>query len=609
MILLEGTGSVSPRETYSPIGGAVHSYCYYSDGGSKTAFPAALTLGNTKPGCPGTGPCGLIDNYNVYAKPSDTVGSSMTDRLASHGSLVILPWSFNGVWMDGTDTHPLVHVDGSTGSDADNTPVATDAFRLHAEIASVHALWPDTRIVVLAHSLGGLVAEQYWEYYWRTIPDHEGVTRVVSLDGPINGVADARLFCTVVFTSSTCPGAPVAGPAVVNLLDALWGSIDWHDRAISANDGDGAFLPIGTEADSYYARVDPGIDPFLTQLLFNCNGFITETCTPLPPAFVSCPSSDHQRVKACPAVIDYLEHAVFAGAAAAKTAATAAVRPSEGLGNLALHVRVPQQRLIAGSPWARSRSPAGAPGAALRLTGAGLGTVPGAVRFARRGGGTIPAQIRSWTPGSVTVRVPAGSVSGPLTLTTASERPVPVPGVAILTRANRVDRLVVARRVTAPIGTQIALSVQALHAAHPVPDEVVSLFDGVRQISSMTNRLGLATFTVNPVMSGSLVVLSGRTWRNVTVGWTAPPVTSIRLTITPAHPRRGRRITVVAVLRGDRGPAGSAPMTLVLATRRASYTRHLTSNPRGRASTSFTAPVGPASLIATSYGTTAVRQL
>src|SRR6185312_7592481 len=108
-------------------------------------------------------------------------------------------------------------------------------------------------------------------------------------------VADARLLCPVVFPS--CPSV-FLGSDVLNLMAALWGSIGWHDRAISANDKDGVFLPVGTEGDLYYDRVDAGVDPLLTQLLYDCHGFITETCEPLPPAFISCESTDHQRVKA-----------------------------------------------------------------------------------------------------------------------------------------------------------------------------------------------------------------------------------------------------------------------------------------------------------------------
>jgi hypothetical protein len=60
---------------------------------------------------------------------------------------------------------------------------------LQDEIASIHQVFPHTPIIVIGHSNGGLIAEQWWLNLGSNHP--MGVIHVFSLDSPLNGVATA----------------------------------------------------------------------------------------------------------------------------------------------------------------------------------------------------------------------------------------------------------------------------------------------------------------------------------------------------------------------------------------------------------------------------------
>jgi hypothetical protein len=109
---------------------------------------------------------------------------------------------------------------------------------LDGELATIHAAWPDTRIVLLGHSYGGLVAENWWQAVWssESLP-RRGVTHVFSLDGPINGVRRCRF----------------GGAYMRDLGCSRWDSHVSNDEAIVNLDQDGSFTAIGTVHDPGYA--------------------------------------------------------------------------------------------------------------------------------------------------------------------------------------------------------------------------------------------------------------------------------------------------------------------------------------------------------------------
>ena len=557
VILMEGVDSVSPSDTYDP---RKVPYCYTDPRGAKTRFPRSLQP--------------LMDNFNPAYNPYGVGPMSMTDTLANHGGVMFLPWSFRGVYLNSTGI-PYVHVVASSARDADRTPIANDAATLAQEVASVHKAWPGARIVILAHSLGGLIAEQYWEYYWRS--HHNGVGRIIALDSPINGVKLAG-DCAFPGAGKLAQLCANFSPDVYEFLKSLWLSIEWHDPAISSHDGDGAFLPVGTEGDFAYAAADGGSDTLLSQLLFRCAGWPIETCTPLAPTFLSpCPSTDHAAVKACPGVISYVEAASFGGRAGASAVGSRAVptppvgaRGSEGAASEpARRSRDPLRRLVAGRPWAKPSVPLAAVGQPMMFAGAGLGELPGRVEFTMSGGGTTAASIRGWSDSSVQVDVPPGAVSGPVALSDAAGEAIPVGPVAVATGASKVDRLVAPARLRAA-GGPAQLDVRALDGGKPAVGETVSLFDGYVERHEPTDRHGRVIFALEGAGRQSYVVHAGTLWRKVQVLWRPPPTYSIRLreqrrratgrpqasVLVIVRKRGGRPATGVAVTVSAQGPRG-----------------------------------------------------
>jgi pimeloyl-ACP methyl ester carboxylesterase len=585
VILLEGINSVASGDVYYPEAStssthpSMSSYCDASDRFVPTAFPGTLQS--------------LMEAFNPTGKVGPTV--SMTDALTTHAGLVILPWSFTGVWLDPHAAGGvLVHVQPSDRSEANNTPVVTDAATLEAEVHSVHSAWPRTRIVILGHSFGGLIAEQYWEYYWRA--NHEGVTRMIALDAAINGVADADGF-----------------------FGDLWAAMGWHDPAISSNDGDGAFLPIGTEGDAAYRSPDLGMDALLSQLLFKCSGSIHQTCVPIAPGFVSpCPSSDHAEEKACPGVIRYVEDATFSlpGSSSHRRRTstrdpTTIASPSRlSFAALLAHLRVPLVRTIVGAPWAQPTTPAVAPGHPLRLVGEGLGEDSGQLTMAGHGGEKVSATITSWSPATVVASVPSNATSGELRLTTSAGAIVPILGVAVLARSGG-GQLSLPARVTASIGKPLQVTVQLRDAHRPAAHRRVTMFDGVLPQSTSTNAAGVANFVAETALTRRIVVFSGTTWRTVAVRWGQPPVTAIYLQVRPAHPIAGSQVRITAVLRGPHGRVPDTPVTFTLSGVKGWATTPATvpSDMSGDATVIFRAPPGPATVTATSYGTTGIATL
>jgi hypothetical protein len=94
--------------------------------------------------------------------------------------------------------------------------------------------------------------------------------------------------------------------------------------------------------------------------------------------------------------------------------------------------RTASRNYTAGTPALTSVAPAtAAVGAQLTLTGSHLGATPGTVRFS---GATEPVLIpaSAWSVSSVRVAVPAGALSGPVTLTTADGRTATRPFTVLL---------------------------------------------------------------------------------------------------------------------------------------------------------------------------------
>jgi streptogramin lyase len=264
--------------------------------GSKSAYnPLRPTTSGTSSYCPEApwsgaglpnptpwvaGPRTFLNDWNFVLPPENFSNGQLThsymlDPLAAVGA-VILPYGYPtgpATLKRLPNGHPSFKFPGYT-VDGNSDP-QVEAATLSGEVASINSVWPSSKIIIVGHSHGGLVAYLFWgdSGFGPGFKSH-GVTRVISLDSPINGTADAALLCTVQpFCSAT-----------YSEYATLWNSIKSVDQNAIQADGDQTYVPIGTEGDSAYDRTDPGVDGILSQMLFNCASNLTKTsCSPAYP--------------------------------------------------------------------------------------------------------------------------------------------------------------------------------------------------------------------------------------------------------------------------------------------------------------------------------------
>jgi len=235
--------------------------------------------------------------------------SFMLDPLAAIGA-VVLPYGYpsgpaslarlpNG--------NPNFAFPGYT-VDNNSDPYA-EAATLAAEVQQIHSVWRTSRLVVIGHSHGGLVAYLFWGGAGvGPGVGALGVTNIFSLDSPINGIA----ACAV------GSGFPFCLTKTGQLYSQLWRSATSLDGHAIQNDGDQSFTPIGTEGDTnaFGPEEDLGTDGIFSQILFNCSGGVfgfEPTCNPAYPPDVNSPNcaitagstmalriDTHDAVRICP---------------------------------------------------------------------------------------------------------------------------------------------------------------------------------------------------------------------------------------------------------------------------------------------------------------------
>jgi len=154
-------------------------------------------------------------------------GVNTINELASAGGYV-LPFSYNGASMTGTAAHPVFHFaayDGNNVADEDPRYGSGDngqgngPAHLNAELQSIEKVFPNVPIVLIGHSNGGLIAEQWWIRYG-TKPGVQDVYHIYTLDSPLNGVGNAGDCDNSVITD---PGAALVGALINHLCGGFIG--------------------------------------------------------------------------------------------------------------------------------------------------------------------------------------------------------------------------------------------------------------------------------------------------------------------------------------------------------------------------------------------------
>jgi hypothetical protein len=275
-VIVTGTSTSGPADSFSP---ATASFCTSPNGvmPSQNGLPSLRNLADSW----------LNDTGGKTDKSSRTsgAGNNLIDSMAATGGYV-LPYSYTGINMTGTATNPMLTVGVFTDKNvADANPLGTcsdptchglgEPPLLQASLASIHKTFPHTPIIVIGHSLGGLIAEQWWLQY--SSNNTEGVIQVISLDSPLNGVAAGGVCATGLCGPSGSPRNFVGyDPGVV--YAGLWahqgdptgsGPYANNQTALALDSSNHLFTAIGDIGDPLYDVGDYSARLFLAGVKNN----------------------------------------------------------------------------------------------------------------------------------------------------------------------------------------------------------------------------------------------------------------------------------------------------------------------------------------------------
>ena len=287
-ILLQGISSeVSSSGSFNP---ATTSFCASPDGQMPPDNPqvAIQTLAN-----------GWLNwSYDPNtdqndAKNPSTVGAgkNLIDALAHAGGYV-LPFSYVGATMSGSPSSPSFTLTPYNADDVGaQDPTTTEPSILQKEIFSIHKVFQHTKIIVIGHSNGGLIAEQWWLQDGSVHP--EGVIHVFALDAPVNGVSDG-FFCVPLGCTSA------VGPLPGSAYARLWRHQTANDTAaLKLDNADHLFTPVGSYGDPLYDAADPAVlnvpIGIASQLFHPACDPALQSCDPtLPPDFIDPCATKHK---------------------------------------------------------------------------------------------------------------------------------------------------------------------------------------------------------------------------------------------------------------------------------------------------------------------------
>jgi hypothetical protein len=258
-------------------------------------------------------------------------GVCLVARLADAGA-VLLPYSYAGATLSQQQGGPLFDFHPYRGATTFQEPSLSVQW-LDDELFSIHQVWKEAHLVLVGHSLGGLIAEQWWRCMVGhcDVPldhapagDARGVVQVFSLDSPLNG-----------FKMTTCDEQdPIfqgythrVGKPLAALLCTLWLGQTELDRQNLALESTGqiAYTPIGVPDDPAYGVAYSGpsgdFGNIQSQVLYQSGCDHTNPqCIAQPPSYVlgapNAPycfgsgdiygTTGHDLVKACPQVVTFI---------------------------------------------------------------------------------------------------------------------------------------------------------------------------------------------------------------------------------------------------------------------------------------------------------------
>jgi len=310
----EGGGSFYPLNVTSPASGigTVFNYCPATTHNTKNSYPAGLQdsvwrwseypVNGATPGGVTSGRA-CLDTF--------VPTNCLTAALAATGA-VLLPFSYTKASLSPSAAGDVFNMQSYGGCDSAGgfgclfggaDPVAQRQ-ALDDEITSIHHTWGSTRIALVGHSYGGMLAEQWWQNFRPTYKDHDGVFVVYSLDSPINGISHASLAIT--FT-----------PDIQKMFANLWSDLvngGNNDMQILTMDKDLAYRAIGTTDDATFGPPQNDQNPPISSQLdftVDSSGNLFETPVDFEsPCSTKATIADqvygHDSPKVCPQVIQLI---------------------------------------------------------------------------------------------------------------------------------------------------------------------------------------------------------------------------------------------------------------------------------------------------------------
>ena len=266
VILADGIDSSVARGSYTPAnfadptwsGTRYKSYCVpYKPGASDPASVVSMALL----------PPPLASLFGDYAKallpnysPREDQSQLLTNRIAEAGA-VFVPFSYRGAQLSLEQGLPrkdaVLNVTASAASDPGEIIPGFAAAVLEGEISSIHKCWPYSKIVVVAHSEGGLVASTWFFAQKR---DPKEVYTLFALDSPINGVQNTTPCMEVCFAFGVY--LPVS-----YVWSLLWDQQNTNDTRWIQLDRSQKLMVVGTQSDPVYNLSDAPSDGYSSQLL------------------------------------------------------------------------------------------------------------------------------------------------------------------------------------------------------------------------------------------------------------------------------------------------------------------------------------------------------
>jgi pimeloyl-ACP methyl ester carboxylesterase len=517
-----------------------------------------------------------VNEFDQAGPGSDSRGTLF--RLIADTGAVVLPFSYNGAYFQNNEPSRF-YVTPYSWRDANDVDLSTGAGMLDQEIASIRTVWPKVKIVVIGHSLGGVVAEQWWWTYPQHASTNWNVVGVYTLDSPINGGA------TYLGSLDSEDGCPQIGSNhlpcghLAYQFGALWqlalDGADPHLVATAQQPDRAIFLPFATRGDLVMELLSLNLTsstPFNLgnsgqelgpQLFatFDTDGFVVNLLKPgcitrsvggsAPQLFDS-----HKLVFRDPSNILFLNDKVLQASIASRDGTTGQpdqtcpVSDSASSGQAAAFQPVP-------SPVGQLAVPAARAGDKIVIRGSSLGSTAGKVLFLRLGRGSEPLNIESWTSGLVNVRAPSRVGPGIVVVTTASGRGFIAGPESILPAGGAASIMVAADQTTlSTAGQPFVLNAYPFDAAgNPMANVPVAVSNGVSSFTTRSDASGKARMSVFGYGKDHFLITSGHAWRTVTIRFLPSPTRHMTIQVSPRSPTVGDTAAVSVILTEGSGRA------------------------------------------------------